>query len=151
MKNQREIYKALWDGEILIHNNNNSVKAMLGADGCLCNENGQLLNLNFMYYEDWQIYKEPKWEDNIPDGGVLCWVSDSERDNARRYMRTVLKKDSKFWCADGVWIFATPLTKQEIQVFMDNVQEDLLVNLSKKLRNTHILTVAVNIVILRFS
>jgi len=49
-----------------------------------------------------------KWYENIPPvGGVLCWCKD--------YYTASYKH----------WIYAEPLTKAEIQSFMDNAPEDL--------------------------
>ena len=127
MKNQREIYQALLDGETLI--NAKFTKVIL--------DNGQLRAVhkvgfaeempNFLYPQIWQIYKEPKGYENIPDGGVLCWCYDEPE----TYVRIITeycddKITHKFKTNYGGFVGdATPLTKQEIQVFVNNAPEDI--------------------------
>ena len=72
---------------------------------------------------DYRIAPEPaKWYENIPDGGVLCWLNGRiniiiayNPDPSKEY---VFKMDDGQWCIEP-----KPLTKQEIQVFMDNAPE----------------------------
>ncbi len=123
MKNQREIYKALLAGETL---DNGDFTCRMGVTGSLLDDEGDKLSLTFTNPEFWQIYKEPKWYENIPDGGVLCWVTDKEYPS--RAERGNVQLISNFF-KDGFMTrgkscgYAIPLTKQEIQVFMDNVPE----------------------------
>ena len=116
MNNYEEVIDALKAGETLI--NFKFLKVKL--------EDGELVSVeklkpfiehpNFNRPQLWQIYKEPKWYENIPEGGVLCWNIDgvgrqSEYVSAIRNDTVIDKSNFK------------PLTKQEIQVFMDNAPE----------------------------
>ena len=127
MKNQGEIYQALLDGETLI--NAKFTKVIL--------DNGQLRAVhkvgfaeempNFLYPQIWQIYKEPKWYKNIPDGGVLCWVTKQGSTSIEGYPVIITKMFNAFYeCFNrGLYDEAEPLTKEEIQVFMDNAPEEI--------------------------
>jgi hypothetical protein len=70
--------------------------------------------------------KQPeKWYENIPDGGVLCWVTDNGCAD-ERICRNIIRYQKRLF-KDGLnnWEKARLLTKQEIQVFMDNVPEEV--------------------------
>ena len=122
MNNQREIYTALLAGETLSDASNNT--ARLNGVGELVNRIGRAIPDNFYFPDNWKIYKEPKWYENIPDGGVLCWVADDksqlDRKSTTRIITNTLTSRDGFRCDSGSWVYAAPLTKQEIQVFMDN-------------------------------
>ena len=65
--------------------------------------------------------KEPEWWENIPEHGVLCWVSDLY-DYPRMYVSLVLeyRKDEmkKFWLGErGAFRYAVPLTNEELERF----------------------------------
>ena len=109
MNNQREIYEALLAGETLIHEG--GMKAKL-INGRFISSDYYLSQPYFYTTDNWQIYKEPKWYENIPEGGVLCWYN---KYICVIYIADQLAAKHKY----------TPLTKQEIQVFMDNAPEDL--------------------------
>ena len=118
MKNQREIYEVLLAGETLVHESGN--KAVLTGLGNL--EKSEAEYPNFYNPKEWQIYKEPKWCENIPDGGVLCLCKDGTMVKIKYYEGDLLyKKQGDTYTLD----FVTPLTKQEIQIFLSNAPEDL--------------------------
>ena len=124
MKNQREIYEALLAGETLIDESNNS--ARLNGLGELINRINRNAPDNFLFPNQWQIYKEKKWYENIPDGGVLCWCKDGESDKEVTDIVTEQGSANGYFTPNlKHWIYATPLTLQEIQAFMDNAPEDL--------------------------
>ena len=54
--------------------------------------------------------KEPAWWENIPEHGVLCWVSDI--DESTRNVIDRIKDENK-----KGWKYATPLTNEEIEAF----------------------------------
>jgi len=121
MKNQREIYEALLDGESLMHTET-KVKVRLNADDLLIREDTKdLTSITFISYVEWQIYKEPKWYENIPEGGVLCWVSGNIHviTEYEKLDEIGFKINAGHWCKNP-----KPLTKQETQVFMNNAPED---------------------------
>lgn len=65
--------------------------------------------------------KEPEWYENIPEHGVLCWVSDAlttPSTNSRLRIVKDVYKDG-FRTMDGTpWVYATPLTNDEIRQFL---------------------------------
>ena len=134
MKNQREIYQALLAGETLINKTLFTVK--MNKEGMLESSKDEskgytaLFNTLFDNPSKWQIYKEPKWHKNIPDGGVLCWVRHHPNDHYWPYPVVVIGFNNSTnrpytTYEKGNWYEAKPLTKQEIQVFMDNAPEDI--------------------------
>lgn len=82
-------------------------------------------NLNdaiFQFY-DWRIKPEqPKWYENIPKHGVLCWVSSNHRDLKKLIATITEYNPDAQWPfiehVDGSWKFATPLTNDEIRQFL---------------------------------
>lgn len=63
-----------------------------------------------------------KWYENIPEGGVLCWVSNNQDITAITHTFMDVKK---YGNCNKTYLEAEPLTKQEIQVFMDNTPENV--------------------------
>jgi len=57
MKNHAEIYQALLDGKKLTFSQKSYVWL---EDGTLVNQAGNCPESNFLFPEDWEIYKEPK-------------------------------------------------------------------------------------------
>ena len=112
MNNQREIYEALLAGETLIHTKSQG-KIYLTSSNVLSRG-----DFNLSHWETFEIYKEPKWYENIPEGGVLCWNIDSSNGESSEYTSIIHNNT----VANGKDF--QPLTKQEIQVFMDNAPEN---------------------------
>jgi len=117
MKNQRKIYEALLVGETLISSAKGEKVKLNNEDRLVWADSGERSHSSFVEPEKWSIYKEPKWYENIPEGGVLCWVSGNihvitEYEKLNEYGFKITKSH---WCKNP-----KPLTKQEIQVFMDN-------------------------------
>ena len=65
--------------------------------------------------------KEQDWWENIPEHGVLCWVSDideSTRNIIERITFVVNEDDFyRFRSHETRWKYATPLTNKEIEEF----------------------------------
>jgi len=127
MENQREIYEALLAGETLI--DDDGVRLRLNDAGILINaKTGIVYSWVSGHPSIWKIYKEPCWYDNIPDGGVLCWVWDKHIINKKVSkiiaVQTPSEAGFKFISDECNWINAAPITKTEIQVFMDNAPEE---------------------------
>jgi len=64
---------------------------------------------------------EPKWYENIPPHGVLCWVKlAGESCNTRKRPAVVIEYSPPlFYCTNGCqWRYATPLTDDEIKQFL---------------------------------
>ena len=88
------------------------------SEGSLVNEGGVATNESFKLPEDWEPYTEPEWYENIPEKGILCYVSDNE---IPFLIKLVCRyKDPKFITETAEWRKAIPLTKQELQEFLDN-------------------------------
>ncbi len=77
------------------------------------------------YWKESNLYtrEEINWYDDIPEGGVLCWVKDTEQysSNLGKVVYTI---DDMFVEDSGdCWEEAIPLTKEEIMQFVANVPE----------------------------
>jgi hypothetical protein len=69
-----------------------------------------------------EITLEGDWFENIPHVGVLCWVSDNDRDTRRGHISVVISykpdMDYPYRTTENVgWTYAVPLTKKEISEF----------------------------------
>ena len=118
MGNKREIYEALLASETLMHDS--KFIAIMNKTGEVANVAGTVPEVNFEPASEWKIYIKPKWYENIPEGGVICNIEGifgvvRAYDGNRFYENSI--EDS------GFLVKANPLTKQEIQVFMDNAPE----------------------------
>ena len=76
MKNQREIYEALLAGETL--KLGNQTLKLDEEKGILVVKGEGDISYIFSTPDEYEIYKEPKWYENIPEGGVLCWIGDND-------------------------------------------------------------------------
>jgi hypothetical protein len=94
----------------------------LNHDGNLIWENN--LESLVIDLENSEIYHEPKWYENIPEQGVLCWVSDIYMDTKKMiYLVNKYNEANEFKFSYGnasCWRYATPLTKAEaLQYIME--------------------------------
>jgi hypothetical protein len=68
--------------------------------------------------------KQPEWYENIPEHGVLCWVSDREKHPDKHcWLRIVdaYRHDDLYpfkQMGQLSWLYATPLTDDEIRQYL---------------------------------
>jgi hypothetical protein len=127
MNSQAEIYAALLAGETLI-SEFGEMKMKLVGGKLKCINKKLCDNQTFQAPENWHIYKKPEWYENIPEGGVLCKVWDyAESVYAYEVIKEYRRSESDYFHyfkgENANWKNAQPLTKQEIQVFLNNVPE----------------------------
>jgi hypothetical protein len=72
---------------------------------------------------DWRIKpKPPKWYENIPEQGILCWISDRNPElkiNIACITKIMVGRYVDYIDRNGVkWGYATPLTNEEIEQFL---------------------------------
>ena len=125
MKNQREIYEALLAGETLISDNDGKLR--LNDAGSLINaKTGESYSWISGHPDIWQIHKEPKWYENIPEDGLLCWIA-TEKASIFPLENTgwVVDYEPKSPYANEFVLMsgarcgsAKPLTKSEVRGFM---------------------------------
>ena len=130
-KTKKQIYKALIDG-LTITNGKGYWKVKLSSDDLLYGKYGNdrewtLQDFNFNNVTDWSIYEEPKWYDNIPECGVLCWCSSKANAPTPRLLRVVEYMNGHSYCfhtdSGGCFPEATPLTKGEVMQYIWNGDE----------------------------
>lgn len=76
-------------------------------------------NWNFDYWEFRVKQDEPKWYEDIPKHGVLCFVSDTEQDRTHNVVVIYEYFGDTIFPFRGVraWKYATPLTNDEMDKF----------------------------------
>lgn len=64
--------------------------------------------------------KQKEWYEDIPEQGVLCWVSDVvEKPSRGDDLNLIMKKYEEFISISNIsWLCATPLTDDEIRQFL---------------------------------
>lgn len=132
MKNKLEIYTALAAKETLVASNGDKCKIVEG--NLFATETDLFVDWSFMQPANWQIYEEPKWYENIPESGVLCWVSNSDK-GIHSTNKTIVAIINDYqinspYKYNFISVISTrhleaePLTKQEIQIFMAHAPKD---------------------------
>ena len=125
MNNQKEIYEALLAGEKITQYDWDKDEYIQLFNGMVVDENQKDFTDDFKGCGEWQIYKESKWCENILECGVLCRVkNDSNDEETLATIKEQGVNNGYYDMGNNHWIHAKPLTKQEIQVFMDNAPED---------------------------
>lgn len=116
---RQEVFQALADGK------NIEFKGLAWGTGydfiTLFADGGDYSRLNEFEAYVWRIKPEPpKWYENIPEHGRLCWVYDSKKIKCiARICQYIPEKELSF--IDDLpspWKYATPLTDDEIKQFL---------------------------------
>lgn len=116
---RQEVFQALADGKEIELSPKTKDKSWLSLENYY-----NCLKYDIFQFYNWRIKPEPpKWYENIPSHGVLCWVHDTiEYPNSSTSSLAVIRDLS----IDGnymdylfnEWFYATPLTKEEIKQFL---------------------------------
>jgi hypothetical protein len=112
IKSKKELAQRLIDGEVFYIDGNQILFCEnTGTDPFRFN--------NESLYSCWNAYerfqKEVNWWDNIPEEGVLCWVSDTNK-NLKSNPSIVKRKDfgGNFITTNGTpWFYATPVQPED--------------------------------------
>ena len=125
-----EIAKAMIDGEVFYSESGN---VTLGWDsGSFLTSNNVVFCVKGPFYR--RVEKQVKWWDNLDgtvDNGVLCFVSDEYEPNQEDiYCDTTLIVDFKpdkslplREVGGSAWKYATPVSKDMLQKWLDNAPE----------------------------
>lgn len=111
-KSLKEIYTALIEGKTI--EKKHGIKVHINSHGCLVNYNNDSVCFYFDDPSQWSEYKEPQWYDNIPEEGVICWVSDYVKEN-KDSVRLITKYTQSigFFSSSTLWKYATPVKPEE--------------------------------------
>jgi len=117
-KTTADIYKALLEGKKIA-----SMDIYLDSsyvylkNGDLVNDKDHHVTWGFSSPESWQEYIEPKWYDNIPEQGILCWVWNTKTERTIRILKYYYAETQYPYMVDGGygWEYATPLTREEAE------------------------------------
>jgi len=76
---------------------------------------------------DSNLFMAPEWYENIPEKGVLCWVSDIKDKPDNKCRVASIKwwhyEDGFYYeCGDSPWKYATPLSSEEVQAYLDTAK-----------------------------
>ena len=114
-----EIAKAMIDGEVFYSADGDYYYEWNGKS--FTDSDGDCFYVFGHFYR--RVETEVKWYDDIPEGGVLCWVWDTYQ---VRWEIDIIKEynGSQFiGHTDTEWDQAKPLTKSEINTFIGNAPE----------------------------
>jgi hypothetical protein len=95
----------------------------------LVSKDALITSPGFWKFTSYEIYKieESKWYDNIPEPGILCWVWNSPQDDKSVSLIRDYDSETPSFPFKSVghllWTNAQPLTKDEIQILLNNVPE----------------------------
>lgn len=118
---RKELLQAMLDGERVvkiswlnpetpikyIEYDTNTIMTMVYKDGAR-----QPYNETFVNTDEWEIYAEPEWFDNIPAQGVICYVDLDKVDIIYQYNRT----SKRFYGLYKDYAFANPMIPSEIEL-----------------------------------
>ncbi len=121
MNKTAECWRALLAGK--------SIRRVTGAiiylneDDEQVDRNWDIRHFPFAHPENWEIYEPAKWEDAIPERGIMC------RHVEGRFLLIIKndRQDIPLGDDKGVWYSPdalTPCTKAEIQVWLKNAPEE---------------------------
>jgi len=121
LKTQADCYRALLDGYCLMRFENIAATVKL-IDGMLHDVRLESKDTCWSFDKPahWEVYKEEKveWYDNIPEQGILCWVTKSK--NSITEIDVVFSySNGKFIDRNNAyWLHATPLTEGEVNQYI---------------------------------
>ena len=124
IKNFKEFSQALNDGETLIHRKS-KVRIFLNKNGDVEDKDGFTFTkaLTITDFTGWSIYEKHKWYENIPECGVLCWVGSSNKKTTAVLIHSYEPNMKNRFHGWNSWMFATPLTREELDGFNVGVGE----------------------------
>lgn len=116
-KSQAEIYKHLLDGGKVKSLGFSGLIVFLNEKGFVVDQKNNKLTLHFQENNLWEPYIEPKWYENIPKNGVLCWVSDESETSQFQAERIVRVNKISIEFVDNFgepWKYATPVKPEDL-------------------------------------
>lgn len=112
-ESQREIHHALWvDGETVI--GEYKFKVIDDSINIMIDNVWAMTSESFFNFKTFEIYHEPKWYENIPEAGTFVIDEDGNM-----YVMFKVEEYDLNRCIKP----PRRLTKQEIQVYLDNAPE----------------------------
>lgn len=125
-KDNKELAQALLDGRIFYYNLNEDVSIYWDGRRFIHEyDDGSLNVIRFrsICLDDWE--EKSPWDKDIPDGGILCWVSDGDPDVESLVSEIIISKtDDSYIATTGIgWTYAKPLSKVELIKLTENVPE----------------------------
>ena len=73
---------------------------------------------------NWEMFAyriKQNWDENIPDSGVICWVSDADEPPCKNLIALIHSRELSVFRQLGrnkVWRYAAPLTRNELETYM---------------------------------
>jgi len=129
MDNQREINRALCDGETVVHSNGDLTRYSKEDNQETSGNGGEAWERSWHLFDnprDWQIYTKPDWREELNGKETLCRVRDNDTQEWLKVVITSYRKINrhKFNSELRRWTQCKRLTKEEIQPLMDNAPSD---------------------------
>jgi hypothetical protein len=90
----------------------------LDEKGNLVWKTGNISNL--IDFREVEIHHEPKWYENIPEQGVLCWVSDviGNKTNIHLITKYIQMNEFPYVTKNSCYKYATPLMLEEAEQYI---------------------------------
>jgi hypothetical protein len=122
-----EIWAALLDGKKIACSRYEGYFLLKAGDirNSICDLESGFICDTFSRAHEWSVYEEPKWYDDIPEQGVLCWAGNSESMlNAHGLASIIRRKEGIWYCSAGdYWQHAVPLTPEEAEKLIYKAQK----------------------------
>lgn len=121
IKSKADCYQALLDGYTLV---NETMWAKL-VDGDLVTDIDA--DYTFCNPTEWSVFEEidNKWFYNIPESGIICWVSDYDTSDKLNVEIITKYDDDSVYSFKGKnesWKYADPLTPDELTTFLQSAK-----------------------------
>lgn len=117
-KTEEELAKALIEHREL-HAKHNVLTISPNGKFILKKDRRSTSSLLFPEWLSVELTIKPKWYENIPGHGILCWVSNVEgrtnqKDGCVDVIQLLPSIHGRFVGRDQCWKYATPVTKDEV-------------------------------------
>lgn len=124
ISNDVEAIKLLLEGYVIQWDEDKEILRLV--NGSFKWTDGAYMELSDVGWEGYTVYEEEKveWYEDIPEKGVLCWVSDVAAEN-KGSVNIVNRYERKLFItiSDVCWLYATPLTPEEIKEYLTISEE----------------------------
>lgn len=127
-ENKKHMALALLDGRKFYYSRNTGVSIYWSGEKFVHvygDGSKHVIDFHGIGLDDWEEVKS--WDEEIPDGGILCWVSDNDPSDESLISEIIVSKNmnDKYISKSLIcWKYAKPLNIKELIQLTDNVPRD---------------------------